>query len=194
MANARFQEYVTSGTFTLTLSRNQVAALSLIANGEGRSLGVSDSILERKGLVEPVAAPEMRHLDNIEFRPTLAGFLCMEMLREAGLINFAGNAVANEVAALRAEIAKRRLEAATSCEKMISVLARKDVAEFDLAEATAKISRLETCVGALESGLTLRRGSMLAEVNCPQHGRVRVHLRDPLPDATDDHLRGTSTP
>lgn len=191
MTNARFQEYVTSGTFTLTLSRNQVAALSLIANGEGRSLGVSDSILERKGLVEPVAAPMARHLDNIEFRPTVAGFLCMEMLREACLINFTGNAIANEVAALRKEIEVRRLEATTSREKMISALSRKTSVEDDLEDALAKISRLETSVRALESGITFRDGrSMLDDVNDPQAQRPRVRLRDPLPDLTDEQLRG----
>lgn len=191
MTNARFQEYVTSGTFTLTLSRNHVAALSLIANGEGRSLGVSDSILERKGLVEPVAAPVARHLDNIEFRPTVAGFLCMEMLREASLINFTGNAIANEVAALRKEIEERRLEATTSREKMISALSRKSSVDDDLEDALAKISRLETSVRALESGITLRDGrSMLDDVNDPQAQHPRVRLRDPLPDLTDDQLRG----
>jgi hypothetical protein len=191
MANARFQEYVTSGTFTLTLSRNQVSALSLIANGEGRSLGVSDSILERKGLVELVAAPEMRALDAIEFRPTLAGFLAIEMLREAALINFQGGAIGNEVNALRAELIVRRTEAVASREKMISALARKNAAEHDLAEAVAKISRLETCIRAFESGLTLRgRASMLDEAGDPQHTSPRVVLRDPLPNLSDEQLRG----
>lgn len=187
MANARFQEYVTSGTFTLTLSRNQVSALSLLASGEGRSLGVSDSILERKGLVEPVAAPQARSLDMIKFRPTVAGFLCMEMLREAGLINFSGNAVANEVAALRKELEERRLEAATCREKMIAALARKSNAEDELEDANQAVESLKTSVRALESGLRLKDGASMEDfAHVP---KPRIRLRDPLPHLSDEQLR-----
>lgn len=188
MSNARFQEYVTSGTFTLTLSRNQVSALSLLASGEGRSLGISDSILERKGLVEPVAAPLARSLDTVEFRPTVAGFLCMEILREASLINFHGNAIGNELAALRKEIEERRLEAATCREKMISALARKSSAEDDLEDATQEIERLKSAVRALEAGITWKDGRSMEEF--AYVAKPRIRLRDPLPHLSDGQLRG----
>lgn len=194
MANARFQEYVTSGAFNLTLSRNQISALSLVANGEGRTVGVSDSILERKGLVEPIANPGPRphgNPDAVEFRPTVAGFLCMEMLREANLINFAGSAITNELAALRAEVEERRREAATARERAISAMARKERAEGDLAAAQAEIASLRTSVSALESGLRWKDGHSMLD-DKPYQARPMVRLRDPIPGATDAELRGGS--
>lgn len=191
MANARFQEYVTSGAFSLTLSRNQISALSLLASGEARSVGVSDSILERKGLVEAVANPTTHQMDAIEFRPSVAGFLCMEILREANLINFAGNAVTNELAALRAEIAECRLAAAVARQRATSAMARKDVAEEELSAAQAEIAGLRTSVAALESGLMWKDGHSMLD-DKPVYQRPIVRLRDPLPNATDAELRGGS--
>lgn len=187
MANARFQEYVTSGTFTLTLSRNQVSALGLVANGEGRSVGLSDSVLERKGLVEPVAAPEARDMTRVEYRPTLAGFLCMDMLREAGLVNYVGNALAGELAALRKEIVERRVEAATWKEKAISAMSRKDRAQYQVDDANTEIERLRSSVRALESGITLRDRASLAE-SSSDFKPFRLQIRDPLPNASDSDL------
>jgi hypothetical protein len=187
MANARFQEYVTSGTFTLTLSRNQVSALGLVANGEGRSVGLSDSVLERKGLVEPVADPAPRDMGRIEYRPTLAGFLCMDMLREAGLVNYGGNALAGELVALRKEIETRRLESATWREKAISAMSRKDRLQHDLDDANTEIERLRTSVRALESGITLRDRTSLIEPSS-DFRPFRLRVKDPLPNATDTDL------
>lgn len=187
MANARFQEYVTSGAFTLALSRNQISALGLFASGEGRTVGMSDSVLERKGLVEPVAAPEPRDMGRVEYRPTLAGFLCMDMLREAGLANYGGNALAGELATLRKEIEERRTEAATWREKAISAMSRKAGAEHDLEDANAEIERLRTSVRALESGITLRGGASLAEPSS-DFKPFRLRLKDPLPATPDSDL------
>ena len=58
MSNFRFQDYVTSGAFTLSLARSQVMAMHRIASGSHHYACAATAALERKGLIVPVAAPE----------------------------------------------------------------------------------------------------------------------------------------
>lgn len=110
MMNARFSDYVTSGAFSLTLTRNQISELGLIGAGSVRYSSVSGA-LERKGLVEPVMArtedeplhePDEQFLDH---RLTGAGALTLALLAHAGLSNAGSDVLAREVDDPRRQLA-----------------------------------------------------------------------------------------
>ncbi|MGH7018568.1 MAG: hypothetical protein ACREEY_01730 [Brevundimonas sp.] len=138
MSNFRFQEYTTSGAFNLSLSRTQVAALHRIATGGDHYGCTATAALERKGLIEALAAPEDYSPDRREFRATAAGLLCATLLAEAGLTQGPRDAMAQEIAALQAEVEDRRAEAHTARTAARSALARLDQAELDLTNERAR--------------------------------------------------------
>ena len=155
--NSRFSEYTTSGAFSLGLTRNQVSSLALLADGATPDWTSSVmAALERKGLAERVPAPTDYNADKIEFRATHAGLLTFALCREAGLTNYAGDPVAEELARLREELVAARHEAAEANLTARSALARLAEVEHDLenARAAARDDKL----------------------------RVRVLPRDPLPE------------
>ena len=160
--NPRFSEYTTSGAFSLALTRNQVSSLAFL---EGGAPGYSSHImsaLERKGLAEPVAMPSTDDPERIEFRPTHAGLLTAALCREAGLSNGPPDPVAVELAALKAEIEARRIEAADARRAARSAMARKEEAELELEN--------------------LKRRAQQRRL------MVRILTRDPTPDRTDAQL------
>lgn len=130
--NARFEEYSTSGAFTLALTRNQVSALSMMEGGGPWSAMPGVNSLERKGLAEAVPAPVDWSSTQYEFRPTMAGLLTIRLLREAGLVNGGDDPVRAELDALRKEIVARRTEAHWHRKLARSALSRKDSADLEL--------------------------------------------------------------
>jgi len=181
MSNARFSEYATSGAFSMSLSRHQVSALAMIADGAGSSWHLSDASLERKGLVEPVAKPSDHQDDRVEFRPTLAGLLCARLVREAGLSNGPDDPIAAELADLRRELEQRRHEAATNRDVAWSALARKEEAERELEEAQRELRLFRTeSAGGPRLKEQFRRD--------PQAPPM-IRRRDKFPTTSDAELR-----
>lgn len=162
MSNFRFQEYVTSGAFTLSLARSQVVALHGIVAGSGHYACAATAALERKGLIAALAAPEDYSPDRQEFRPTAAGLLVASLLTEAGLTQDQRDATAEEIARLQQEVEDRRAEAHTARTAARSSLARLQKAEVDLANERA-----------------LRTRDKMT---------VQILRRDPLPNASTDDL------
>lgn len=133
MSNPRFAEYVTSGAFTLNLSRNQISALAMAVGGDHPvCFNGSLSALERKGLVEAIAKPANNAPEAYEIRPTLAGLLVLKMLAEAGLTN-EPDPIAGELASLKSELERARLLLADETDRAWSCAARQDAAERQLA-------------------------------------------------------------
>jgi hypothetical protein len=163
--NHRFVEYTTSGAFSLNLTRNQVHSLGMCDGGSFRITGTVENTLERKGLIETIAAPDKWQADRFEFRPTFAGLLTLGLLREAGLTNGPADAVADEFNAMRAELKRLREENADLLVKNRSALARKQRAEH-----------------AFQTANSFRRG---------RKPRVSLALRDPIPEASDSDLLRT---
>jgi hypothetical protein len=179
VSNHRFAEYATSGAFNLTLARNQVSALAMIAAGAS-GYSVSEVALERKGLVEAVAKPSTHDADRIEFRPTHAGLLCLGLLVEAGLTNGAPDPVAAELAAMRAELASLRHEARDQHRLAWSAMARREETEAELVAAQRRIKDLET-----EQGLGLKLKPQFAR----DAAMPMVRKRDYHPELSDAELR-----
>lgn len=163
MANHRFQEYATSGAFTLGLTRNQVSTLDMIERGSHLYMSAFVGALERKGLVEAVPAPTVHNPDNVEHRLTYAGLLAVALVREAGLTNTAPEPVAAEVTALRAEVGRARLDEANAKRDAYAAMARLERAELDL-----------------ENERLARR---------QEKPKVRILRRDPIPDISNAELR-----
>lgn len=169
MSNAQFSDYVTSGAFSLTLTRNQVSALSLLEGGMEPYLGNLMAALERKGLAEKVANPTEHDPDHTETRATLAGLLTLALCREAGLTNGPADPLAAELAGLRAEVERRRIEARTARANARSLAARLEKAEEDLFNSEAR-----------------QTGGKF---------RVRIRLRDQQPDLpTADLIQAVQEP
>lgn len=162
--NSLFADYVTSGAFTISLSRHQVASLGM-AQGGARWIN-SGGALQRKGLVECVPAPKPLDERGVEFRPTRAGLLCLGMLTEAGLNNGVEDPMALEFAHMRAEVDALRQAASDARLTAQSAMARKGELEAELENARREISRLKTGED--------RKLFM-----------PTVRLRDPLPDLSD---------
>lgn len=168
MNNPRFSDYVTSGAFVMSLTRNQISGLSTVcASGEGWIPNAAS--LERKGLVELLPAPGKFEAERTEYRATRAGLLCAALIYEAGLSNGPPDPVAAEFDAMRAEMLACRQEAKEARLCARSSLARLGEAEAELKNALGEIARLKT----------------------GQHQKLQMHfrVRDPLPDVSDDVLR-----
>ncbi|RUM97894.1 hypothetical protein EET67_09755 [Pseudaminobacter arsenicus] len=143
--NARFSDYVTSGAFSLTLTRNQISELALAAGGERRIYGASAS-LERKGLIEPVAS---RTEDNplheqddqqIEYRLTGAGGLTLALLAQAGLSNSGTDVLAREVDDLRQQLSDANQRAHDAALRTRSMFARLEKAKEKIAQLQAQLA------------------------------------------------------
>jgi hypothetical protein len=161
--NQRFAEYTTSGAFSLGLTRHQVSALAMAEGGAPRFPGAAEASLERKGLIEPLLAPDHIQHDREEFRPTLAGLLTISLLRQAGLINGGSDPVAAEFETLRAELVRLRVENGELMRVARSAMARKQRAEQAFAAANA-----------------IRKGRKIP---------IRIAMvRDPLPHASDAEI------
>jgi DNA-binding PadR family transcriptional regulator len=150
MSNFRFQDYVTSGAFTLSLARSQVVTLHRIASGLSDHYPcAATTALERKGLIAPVAAPEDYAPDRQEYRATAAGLMVAALLTEAGLTQDQRDATAAEVARLHQEVEDRRAEAHTARTAARSALARLQKSETDLANERAMRGRGKLIVPVL---------------------------------------------
>lgn len=142
--NARFSDYVTSGAFSLTLTRNQISELSFAMGGERRVFGASAS-LERKGLIEPVhARVEENPLheqdeQSLEWRLTGAGALVLSLLAQAGLSNSGSDALAREVDDLRAKLAEANQRAHDAALRTRSMFARLEKASEKIAQLQSKL-------------------------------------------------------
>jgi len=172
--NLHFADYVTSGAFTLHLSRHQVSAINLMAQGDHSS--ISAAALERKGLAVAVANPAKGGQLGMERRLTHAGLLCAKLLVEAGLSNGPADPIAEELAALRADLEAARQETAEARQRATAAWARKEAAERQLATANALLNERA-------SGVRLKAEFQTAYVAKPV-----VSLRDPLPHLTDAEL------
>lgn len=161
--NARFADYTTSGAFSLSLTRNQVSALTMLEGGDRGYLGTALAALERRGLAEVVSDPEAGDLDRVEFRATRAGLLVAALVQEAGLTNGNPDPQAVELSLLRAEVVERRREAAEARQVARSALARKAEVEWELEN-----ERRKAAARKLE---------------------MRIIPRDPTPHFTDAELR-----
>lgn len=165
--NARFSDYVTSGAFSLTLTRNQIAELALAAGGDRHVYGAS-AALERKGLIEPIPpaakANPLHEPDDqlIEWRLTAAGALTLSLIHQAGLSNSGADALAREVDDLRARLGEANQRAHVAALKTRSMHARLAIAEERVAQLEARI----------------------ASEKFPIH----ITPRDPLPDVPTEEL------
>lgn len=139
--NARFSDYVTSGAFSLVLTRNQISELALASGGERRICGAGAS-LERKGLIEPIASrTEENPLheqdgQQLEYRLTGAGGLTLALLAQAGLSNSGTDVLAREVDDLRQQLSAANTRAHDAALRTRSMFSR-------LEQAKAKIAQLE---------------------------------------------------
>jgi hypothetical protein len=135
--NNRFQNYVTSGAFRLSLTRQQIAALSLLPCHDSTSFAAND--LERKGLCEAIAGASA---ERQEFRITSAGALAQQLCHMAGLTNAGADALAQEMEALRAELdAARRTN--LELRKLLGITVPKlERSERELAAAVKKLRKL----------------------------------------------------
>lgn len=165
--NARFSDYVTSGAFSLTLTRNQISELAFAAGGEKRFYGASAS-LERKGLIESIAAraeeDPLHEQDDqqLEWRLTGAGVLILALLAQAGLSNSGTDVLAREVDDLRRQLDEANQRSHTSALRTRAMFAR-------LEEAHLKILQLEATIA----------GGKLP---------IRIMPRDPLSDVPTEAL------
>lgn len=175
--NPRFQDYVTSGAFSLTLTRAQIAALSSLQGGSGSIFGGTGG-LERRGLAEPISAESD---ERTQWRMTGAGALALALLAEAGLVNTAGDPLAGEIDSLRAELEKARRAAEDAKTRAWTMRARKDEAERECARLRREVEQLrEPPIVRLKPGF-----------GCADRAydvKPLVRLRDLHPELSDAEL------
>lgn len=180
MTNSRFADYATSGAFHLGLSRNQVHTLSMLRE-PGHAFGNTVAVLERKGLVEIVARPDIAP-NNHDARLTFAGLTVVALLGEAGLVNDVDNPVAEQLARLGDELQAARQRIADMADRVRAAFARKGKLQLELEDAQRTIARLEAEV----AGIRLREP---ATFECAP----RIIAKDPIPDVADaDILEATA--
>jgi hypothetical protein len=166
--NPRFSDYVTSGAFSLTLTRNQISELALFVEGGERCIRGASSALERKGLIEAIpsgveANPLHEQDDQLfQFRMTGAGALVLSLLAQAGLSNSGTDALAREVDDMRARLGEANLRAHEAALKTRSMHAR-------LAKSEERVAQLE----ALATG---------------EKFPIHITPRDPLADVPTEEL------
>jgi len=156
IANQKFSDYVTSGAFNLSLSRNQIGELAMLADGPASYVSRAEA-LERRGLIEaiPAAGQTEFHGDTIEYRLTAAGLLVVQLIHAAGLTNSPPTSLAMEVDRLRAELAESRAAEKAANQRARSLLAR---------------------LKGLQNWLSFAR-----DVRDQMKIRVRILPRDPMP-------------
>lgn len=176
-ATAKFAEYVTSGTFQLGLSRNQISALAMMAVDGGTYIGSAGVALERKGLVAAVHDPCEMQPDRLQYRLTWPGLLALDMLRAAGLVNSEGDARAAELASLTEELARLRGVALEQRDRAISALARKQKLAVELDNERRRSAAYAAAL--LATGIRHVDGFKLT---------INIGARDKRPDLADDDL------
>ncbi len=133
-AVGKFREYVTSGAFKLTLSRNQVSALSMAsATGEMAGHGGTFSSLDSKGLTELIRSKD----GGLEVRLTEAGVFALKLVRLAGLVNGDPDPVAEELKSLRAELDEARKHCQQLAADNWDMTARIEQADLAVKQADA---------------------------------------------------------
>jgi hypothetical protein len=170
--NARFSEYVTSGAFSMTLTRTQISSLALLAANAGGPFGGS---LERKGLAEPIASAIAD--DRVEWRITGAGVLVMAMLFEAGLTNTGKDAAAAEVDQLNNALSAANSTVLDVRKKTWSMHAKLEAAEIEIVNLRREVARLESEIAF--PGVKLKAEFAGRE---PARFEPVLRARDPFPD------------
>lgn len=184
-AELRFQEFVTSGAFTITLTRQQVAQLSMMAQGQDV---YGASALFRKGLADEASRPDIAP-DRTEFRITPAGLLVAQLCYRAGLCNAGENPLADEIVRLQSKLDELRVSTAKVREDAWSTWARFKDLEIEKEELKRRLAAAEAELGLLKIGVKLK----------PEYERERcedmsanaepiVRLRDKQPDVGNDEL------
>lgn len=131
---SKFREYVTSGAFKLTLSRQQVSALSMIAEiGDVNCGGHTFGALYNKGLITHIRSD----CGNLEYRLTEAGVFALKLVRLADLVQGAPDPVAEELSALRSQLDKARKHAQQLAADLWDMDARVRAADQAVSEAKA---------------------------------------------------------
>lgn len=134
---AKFREYVTSGAFKLTLSRQQVAALSMVSEvGEVACGGHTLGALFNKGLVTHIRSK----CGALEYRLTEAGVFALKLVRIADLAQGAPDPVQEELAALRRQLDQARRHAQQLAADAWDMSARIKQADLAVKEAQAWVS------------------------------------------------------
>lgn len=164
-AYADFQDYTTSGAFSLALTRQQIATLALCAGGLP-SMSAAAGSLARKGLILRLGED-----DNVgELRLTVPGLHVLMLLQMAGLTNAPADIMAIEVETLQTRLGKAL--------NMINDL---------VAEQTAMKADNRSLHCRLEAS-ELNRERMQAEFDGGRWQRPMVTLRDQQPDKSTDSL------
>lgn len=133
----RFRDYTTSGAFSMSLTRSQVAALSLVAcTGEACSHAGTFHSLHTKGLVTTIRADD----GGLETRLTEAGVYALKLVTMAELVQGPQDPVAEEIAALRSQLDKARRHAQQLASDLWDMDARVRKADLAIAEAKAWVS------------------------------------------------------
>lgn len=177
--NPRFADYVTSGAFNLSLSRHQVAAVSLLV-GAGEESCFSGPGLERKGLAEAITG-RLGDRERVEYRLTNAGLICAALLAEAGLTNGPADPHAIEIADLHAQLSEARETARDWQERGWSAMARKEAADREIEQLRAEIAALKD----RDNPRALRLKPEFANTHYAEPVIVR---RDKMPDVPDAEL------
>lgn len=176
--NSRFSDYVTSGAFSLSLTRNQISLLSMAVGGGIGATAATAAALERKGLIAPLAGPNHGLRDECaseEWRVNAAGILVVSLLAEAGLVNGGEDAAAREVDALRAELDAARRSAAESGARAWSALSRLKQAEQEIDELRACAKTVQLREHCERRGIRLKRDRLITP-------------RDPMPEVPTEEL------
>lgn len=185
MTNAtRFTDAVTSGAFTLTLSRQHIGTLASAARGESL-WGNTAAALFRRGLVDEVARPDMS-AERTEYQITAQGAQVLQLCAAAGLVNAGTDVQADIIERQQVELARVREQIATVRTLARSVHARLEKAELEIDRAKRAAERQDARRAAAECGIRLK----------PEFERAgydfdlapNVSLRDPLSEVPTQAL------
>lgn len=173
-ASLAFQDYATSGAFQISLTRNQVACLSMGEYDERLAYGSSAlQALLRKGLLSKLPA----HPDDgvySELRPTIAGLHVLKLCGLAGLTNAEADPITDEVAALKDELERAR-------QSLIDERARWEGLNRNAWSLHARLQKAELALADARRELENRPAPEPWDI-------VRVTLRDPQPDRSTSDL------
>lgn len=138
---AKFRDYVTSGAFKLSLSRQQVSALAMAAEtGEVCCGSHTLGSLYNKGLVTHIRS----ECGRLEYRLTEAGVFALKLVRLAELTQGTPDPVAEELASLRKQLDQTRRHAQQLAADAWDMTARVEHAEREVAKAMAFVEGTPT--------------------------------------------------
>jgi len=132
---ALFREHVTSGAFTLSLSRSQVSMLTMIAEVGDVHGAHTHRALHNKGLVTTITSEDGR----IEYRLTEAGVYALKLAKLADLVNGAPDPVTEELSSLRHQLDAARRGALQLAQDCWNLKARLDRAEYGIEALAAEL-------------------------------------------------------